>query len=40
VIRGRRRIGVAIHAYGGATANSGTRISAEVFANLENWKRS
>lgn len=40
IVRNRKRIGVGIHAYGGATANSGTRISAEVFANLTSWKRS
>lgn len=40
LIRNGQRIGIAIHAYGGATANSGTRISAEVFANLTSWKRS
>lgn len=40
IIRASKRVGVAIHAYGGATANSGTRISAEVFANLNSWKRS
>jgi V8-like Glu-specific endopeptidase len=34
-----RRVGVAIHTYGGATANSGTRISSQVFTNLEAWKR-
>jgi V8-like Glu-specific endopeptidase len=39
IVRGGKRIGVAIHAYGGATANSGTRISSEVFANLNAWKR-
>ena len=39
IVRDRQRIGVAIHAYGGATANSGTRISEQVFANLTNWKR-
>jgi len=39
IVRNGQRIGVAIHAYGGATANSGTRISAEVFANLTAWKR-
>lgn len=33
------RTGIAIHAYGGNTANSGTRISSQVFANLEAWKR-
>jgi glutamyl endopeptidase len=39
IIRNGQRIGAAIHAYGGATANSGTRISSEVFANLTAWKR-
>ncbi len=34
-----KRVAVAIHAYGGATANSGTRISSQVFANLKAWKR-
>lgn len=34
-----QRTGVAIHTYGGNTANSGTRISSQVFANLEAWKR-
>ena len=34
-----QRTGVAVHAYGGNTANSGTRISSQVFANLEAWKR-
>ena len=34
----RRRIAVAIHAYGGASTNSGTRISAAVFRNLTAWK--
>jgi V8-like Glu-specific endopeptidase len=38
VVRGGRRIAVAVHAYGGPTTNSGTRISAPVFANLTNWK--
>jgi glutamyl endopeptidase len=33
-----RRIAVAIHAYGGATTNSGTRISPPVFRNLTAWK--
>ena len=32
------RFAVAIHAYGGATTNSGTRINAQVFANLNAWK--
>lgn len=31
------RIAVAVHAYGGPTTNSGTRITAPVFANLKNW---
>lgn len=39
IIRNGQRISVAIHAYGGATANSGTRISPLVFANLEQWKK-
>jgi glutamyl endopeptidase len=30
--------GIAIHAYGGATANSGTRIVQPVFNNLVAWK--
>ena len=34
-----QRTAIAIHAYGGNTANSGTRISTQVFANLEAWKR-
>jgi V8-like Glu-specific endopeptidase len=32
------RIAVAVHAYGGATANSGTRINGEVFNNITGWK--
>jgi V8-like Glu-specific endopeptidase len=39
IVRNRMRMGVAIHAYGGATANSGTRISTEVFTNLKSWMR-
>ena len=39
VFHGGQRVGVAIHAYGGATANSGTRISSQVYANLQSWKR-
>lgn len=39
VLDGGKRIGIAIHTYGGVTANSGTRISSQVFANLEAWKR-
>jgi V8-like Glu-specific endopeptidase len=34
-----KRVGVAIHTYGGATANSGTRISTPVYSNLQAWKR-
>lgn len=40
IIHEGTRIAVAVHAYGGNTANSGTRISSQVFANLESWKRS
>ena len=32
------RYGIAIHAYGGATANSGTRIIQPVYDNLVAWK--
>ena len=32
------RYAVAIHAYGGATSNSGTRITSEVYNNLVAWK--
>lgn len=32
------RYGMAIHAYGGTTTNSGTRITTPVFNNLVNWK--
>jgi V8-like Glu-specific endopeptidase len=35
---GDQRIAIAVHAYGGATANSGTRITAAVNANLNAWK--
>lgn len=35
---GQRTV-IAIHAYGGNTANSGTRISSQVFTNLDAWKR-
>lgn len=31
------RIGVAVHAYGGASTNSGTRINSEVLANIKSW---
>lgn len=32
------RYGIAIHAYGGATVNSGTRINSAVFNNIKAWK--
>jgi V8-like Glu-specific endopeptidase len=32
------RMGIAVHAYGGATTNSGTRINQDVFNNLVAWK--
>lgn len=32
------RYAVAVHAYGGATSNSGTRITSGVFSNLVAWK--
>lgn len=32
-----RRFAIAVHAYGGATTNSGTRISTPVFQNLRAW---
>jgi glutamyl endopeptidase len=35
----QQRVAVAVHAYGGATTNSGTRISPPVFRNLDAWKR-
>ena len=38
VIRDGKRIGVAVHAYGGPVTNSGTRISQPVFQNLKTWK--
>lgn len=37
-LRDGARFAVAVHAYGGATANSGTRINREVFDNLGRWK--
>lgn len=38
VIRDGARYGVGIHAYGGSSSNSATRINAPVFANLQLWK--
>jgi V8-like Glu-specific endopeptidase len=32
------RIAVAVHAYGGSTANSGTRINAQVYGNISAWR--
>lgn len=32
-----QRIAVAVHAYGGATTNSGTRINDEVYAQMKSW---
>src|SRR5215510_7114215 len=37
IINGQR-FGIAIHAYGGATTNSGTRIVTPVFNNMVAWK--
>jgi len=39
IIEDGERRGIAIHTYGGRTANSGTRISTQVFDNLVAWKR-
>lgn len=33
------RYGLAIHAYGGTTVNSGTRINSAVFNNIKSWKQ-
>jgi V8-like Glu-specific endopeptidase len=38
IIRNGKRYGVAVHAYGGRTTNSGTRISQPVYQNLRNWR--
>ncbi len=37
-IKGGSRYGIAVHAYGGAVVNSGTRINRAVFDNLKAWK--
>lgn len=37
-IKSGGRFGIAIHAYGGATTNSGTRIVTPVFDNMVAWK--
>lgn len=39
IVQDGKRIAVAVHAYGGPTTNSGTRISAPVFQNLSSWRR-
>jgi len=39
VIRNGQRIAIAVHAYGGPTTNSGTRISNPVHANMLAWKQ-
>jgi V8-like Glu-specific endopeptidase len=38
VIKDGQRIAIAVHAYGGAVTNSGTRIVPPVYQNLANWK--
>lgn len=37
IVNGQRH-GIAVHAYGGATSNSGTRITTTVYNNLVAWK--
>lgn len=37
-IDGGKRYGMAVHAYGGAVNNSGTRITSAAFGNLKAWK--
>jgi V8-like Glu-specific endopeptidase len=37
-IKNGKRFGFAIHAYGGATVNSGTRINMPVYNNINAWK--
>ena len=37
-IKGGSRYGIAVHAYGGAVVNSGTRINRAVFDNMKAWK--
>lgn len=39
VVEGNKPFAIAIHAYGGATHNSGTRITNPVYSNLTNWKK-
>lgn len=38
IAQGDTRTAIAVHAYGGAATNSGTRISRPVFDNLTRWK--
>jgi glutamyl endopeptidase len=38
-IKDGQRFAVAVHAYGGATVNSGTRINGPVFDNIQHWKQ-
>ena len=38
-VKNGKRYAVAVHAYGGPTTNSGTRISSPVFANLMSWRK-
>jgi V8-like Glu-specific endopeptidase len=38
-IKDGKRFAFAIHAYGGATTNSGTRIIQAVYNNITNWKK-
>lgn len=37
-VENAKPLAVAVHAYGGATTNSGTRITAPVFKNMTDWK--
>ena len=37
-IKDGSRYGIAVHAYGGAVVNSGTRINRAVFDNMKAWK--
>ncbi len=37
-IKDGHRYGIAVHAYGGPTVNSGTRINRAVFDNMKKWK--
>jgi V8-like Glu-specific endopeptidase len=37
IVNGKRIGGVAVHAYGGNSTNSGTRINAKVHARMTSW---